>query len=598
MCVLHVAAGLNTGGLPDFWRDMYWATSIAYGERFPLSGPPIDQFMELGPWWFYLLAAPVWLTHRIAFASAFLQLLASAKYFLAWRLGTRAVDARFGTIYAVCTAVAGWSTASFWFPSHPAVVETTLLLLAWATWRCWTRLSLGNAVVYGLAAAACFHAHPTTATYIVASGIALLCRHCSWRAFALLGVSASIVLLSLLPPWLDPTPAIIGGPKAFSSYATNEWAVDFFSRVLPSLRGVFVNGAWMSFLVMTKWNAAGVHFAWWLYCACLAFAGAGVLLLKPDQRHLRFWFAGGLCFVVVQIVFLTLIRNFTSIWMVISCLPPVSVSLAIGWYGWFGSGSVSRRRFAAGLLIVYAVLVVAPFGLFLRNIQVMRLMDANPLFNISDVGETYKTAPVPFVNVRDMERFAGELCAPVTLHARLGAAVENAYAVPERNACGRWPDLYFSGADNPGVHLAGIPARAVAAIGLPPDRTIGHMAMYSRVQAIAPAEGTRATALERMQVSPSWAPGPPTANLYEFESGAADVAVFTARATFSAMRIDGVAAADRPAKLLFTDGKMFAYGCAGCAEAERVHWRAQLFGVARNFDVIVLRSTSGGSVSR
>ena len=184
MCVLHVAAGLNTGGLPDFWRDMYWATSIAYGERFPLSGPPIDQFMELGPWWFYLLAAPVWLTHRIAFASAFLQLLASAKYFLAWRLGTRAVDARFGTIYAVCTAVAGWSTASFWFPSHPAVVETTLLLLAWATWRCWTRLSLGNAVVYGLAAAACFHAHPTTATYIVASGIALLCRHCSWRADA------------------------------------------------------------------------------------------------------------------------------------------------------------------------------------------------------------------------------------------------------------------------------------------------------------------------------------------------------------------------------------------------------------------------------
>ena len=87
MCVIHIAAGLNSGGVTDFWRDMYWATTIASGERFPLAGPPINNLIELGPWWFYLLALPLWLTHRIAAASAFMHLLSALKYVLAWRLG-------------------------------------------------------------------------------------------------------------------------------------------------------------------------------------------------------------------------------------------------------------------------------------------------------------------------------------------------------------------------------------------------------------------------------------------------------------------------------------------------------------------------------
>lgn len=48
MLAVHVLAGMNSGGMADFWRDMYWATSIAHGERFPLAGPQIYQPGRVG----------------------------------------------------------------------------------------------------------------------------------------------------------------------------------------------------------------------------------------------------------------------------------------------------------------------------------------------------------------------------------------------------------------------------------------------------------------------------------------------------------------------------------------------------------------------
>ncbi|HEX6834880.1 MAG TPA: hypothetical protein VF132_15180, partial [Rudaea sp.] len=194
MLAVHVAGGLRSAGVLDFWRDMYWATVIANGERFPLSGPPINGLVELGPWWFYVLALPLWLTHRIAAAAAFLQLLAALKYPLAWRLGTRLVDARFGLALAVGLAVAGWSTSAFWFPSHPALVETTVLLLAFVVRRGWNRFGTATALLFGLAAAACLHAHPTTVLYIAAGGSMLLVRHRSWATLARLALAAIVVL--------------------------------------------------------------------------------------------------------------------------------------------------------------------------------------------------------------------------------------------------------------------------------------------------------------------------------------------------------------------------------------------------------------------
>ncbi len=592
MLAVHVVAGLNTSGVADFWRDMYWATVIAHGERFPLAGPPINNLLELGPWWFYLLALPIWLTERIAVASAFLQALAALKYVLAWRLGTRLIDARFGFAFAASLAVAGWSAAAMWFPSHPALTETALLLLAFALWRCWDRFNLGAALLFGLAAAACVHAHPTTAPYIAVGGAALLHRHRGWRSAGLLAIAAAVVALSLLPPWFDAGTAVPTQQITLATYANRDIGVDLLKRIPALLYALPLGGAWSGLLSMTKWSDSTVAIAWWAYCACLAMAVVGVALLRSERRVLRRWFAAALALLVCQVLFLAIVRPFTPIWMAPSCLPPLAFAVAIGWYGWFCAESRVRRAAGVGACALYVALALAPLNLFLRRLHSVRALEVNTYMNIADVGHRYTTVPAYVTTVRELDRIAAATCAPATLHLRLGALMEGTSASALRNACGRWPEVNFSGAENPGAHVAGIPAQVAASIGIAPERTAGGMGFYSRVHAIAPAHGARIAGLRRMEV----ARRPPreaaaTANVYEFDTNAADIVGLANRyPMYSGLAVRSVDANGRAASRRYTDGRLFLYACAGCVAGERVRWRVELDAVAENIDVAVIEA--------
>ena len=339
MLCIHIMAGLNSGGLVDFWRDTYWASSIAQGQHFPLSGPAIYELFELGPWWFYLLAVPVWLTRRIASAAVLIQVLAAAKYFLARYIGTRWVDARFGFAFAVGMGVAGWSTVPMMFPSHPAVVETTILLLVLASSRCWVNFSVGNALLFSLAAAACIHAHPTAATYPMVAGLTLLYRHRSWKAFVFICLAVGIVLLSLLPPWLDFAPVPEGMARPLTKYADHDLGIEPWSRVLPLIRALFIDGAWSGLLLRTPLSQGSAQVALAIYCLCLALALSGVFLLRSNRGKLRRWWLAALLMMTFQSIFLVAIRAKTTMWMIPSALPPVALLIAIGWYGWLGAGS-------------------------------------------------------------------------------------------------------------------------------------------------------------------------------------------------------------------------------------------------------------------
>ena len=47
----------------DLARDIGIALGIVDLERWPLSGPPLNGTLHLGPVWYYVLALPLWLTH-------------------------------------------------------------------------------------------------------------------------------------------------------------------------------------------------------------------------------------------------------------------------------------------------------------------------------------------------------------------------------------------------------------------------------------------------------------------------------------------------------------------------------------------------------
>jgi len=591
---IHIAAARNIVGIPDFWRDMYWATSIAHGERFPLSGPPIYHLIELGPWWYYLLALPILATNSITAAAIFGQVLAATKYVLAWRIGTRAVDARFGLAFCVSVALAGWSTAALVFPSHTALVETTVLLLALATWRCRDRLSFGNACLFGLACAACVHAHPSTAPCIVVASAVLLFRHRSPTTLLWLCLAAAVVLLSLAPPFFDQTALDepgFGPRKSLATYAEHDLGVNVWSRLPHMLAGLGTGGAWTGFLLMTPWQMPAIRFAFALHSVCLVFALCGLFLLWRKRRPLLRWLGYALLLLLAQCAFLLNIRSGTPVWMTQSCLVPLAFLIALGWYGWFIAEKRVWRVIAIGVFAVYASLDLAPFLRYLRHVHFNRIMpDSNPLADISGGGAVFEEQPIPFYSVAQLDRLSPSLCEPMVLHARLATVVEHALAAPVRNACGFWPELHYSGVAPGARHAAGVSARAVSAIGIVPHRLVAGIAWYSEVHPIAPPQGLALTRLERMRVMPDATYvgfGPHT---YEFDAQPRDVVALTNRFNLIApLEVGKITVNGQAPRKAFDEGDSLLYVCSGCTNAV-AHWRIELNAIEENIDVAVIAS--------
>jgi len=598
MIGLHVVAGANTSGLSDYWRDMYWATAIAHGERFPLHGPQIYQLFELGPWWFYVLALPLALTGSVTLATAFAQVLAAAKYLLAWRLGLRLGDARLGFAFAASLAIAGWSMLPLMFPSHTGLVETTLLLLAFATWRCWRRFSPADAVLFGLAGAACLHAHPTTLSCIALCGCAVLWRHRSPAAAGWMALAAAIVVASLLPPWLDRDGAVAGALKTVPDYVGADIGVHPMRRIPEVARSVVLGGAWWGLLLMTRWNATAALLAWWLFCACLVSAACGLLRVRRrDPLLFRVALGAGAVF-AMQVAFIVLLRPVTPMWMVPSCLPPLALAIAIGWYGWLGDARPWLRAAAAVAMAIYVGLSLAPFSIELRDVRAVRVMPGvNPFFDVIERSDRYINVAVPFYPVRRIERLAKTLCGPAVLHARLAAVMEATFASPVRNACGRWPELRYGGVAGDGRHVAGLLPAMARAAGIVPGRVVAGMALYDDVRAIAPASGGISTPLRRLQIDPDSGPGPLAPSTYDFEAAGGDVVVLTNRMpNAGSLQVRRIDAAGQPARLLGDDGGSRAYSCEECGKDEAVRWRVELTAIERNLDLVVLPHAPAGAV--
>jgi hypothetical protein len=592
MLLVHAVAGMHSGGVSDSWRDLYWATKIAHGEAFPLAGPPIYGLGELGPWWFYLLALPVGLFGTVTAGAVFVQLLAGAKYFLAWRLGTRLVDARFGLACAGALAIAGWSTIPFWFPSHPAVVETMLLLLFGATWRCWQELSFGNALLFGLAAGACVTAHPTTIGYVCGAGLVLLWHAPSLRSFGHLVLAAFIVVLMMAPPWFDPAPH--SGVRSVATYLGTDIAVAPWRRIPAMLRSAVIGGAWNGFLLMTRWSEHVARIAWLAVCACLMICAAGLLLLKRERTELRIAaVAAGAAF-IAQAAFLVLLRPITPMWMLSSLLPPLALLLALGWYGGFTSERVALRALAGTAFAIGVALSLTPFGLFLRTVHSFRYPKGGDAYgNTIELSKGFSETPAAHYPVRRLDKLAPTLCEPAVLHARLAWAVEQSLEVPLRLACGHWPELRFGGREGEGPHVAGLLPRAATASGIEPDRVVAGMAIYEHVVPIAPASGGRPTVLKRDQIPPDLPPDVFASFHVEFEARGADVVVLTNRfSNVVPLKVRAAVANGTAAQLRDDDGGSLIYVCAGCESAATVHWRLDIDGIEGNIDLVVLQAPS------
>lgn len=490
LLIVHLAAAWRSCGVPDSWRDVYFATRIVNGQEFPLAGPPIYGIFQLGPWWYYLLALPIALGGKAVGAAVLTQLLAFLKYPLAFRFGRQWRDARLGFFLVAALALSGWAYVPMMFPTHTALVEAAVFALAITVMQGRERFDLRAALAYGIASAVCVHAHPTTLPYLIGGGLVLIHAH-RGRGVAGVALAVAIVAASLAPSWLAGAAERSAQIGSIQGYAQKGWQGLPPGRLLHLAGGFIGGGVDYGYRWMTRWRAGAADLAVALHGLVLLSALAGYLRAALTGRRTPLRTAAIVAgLTVLDLAFLVALRAETPIWMASSALPLFALLYALGWDELADAGP-RRAAALATAVVAGALLALTPTSFFVRRLESVRVpASANPLMDVAAFPASGSTeVEISRISVRDLEALAPDYCDGVELHGELASAFERALAQPVALACGDDARLRYAGTDRAMRHEVGLTRTVWARLGLVPERFVDELGVSRRLRPVAPAEG-------------------------------------------------------------------------------------------------------------
>jgi hypothetical protein len=447
----------------DGMRDLVAAWDIISGARLPLAGPVINESVHLGPVWFYILAIPLAISHSLTITLLFVGVLAGLKFWLAEAIGRQAVGARFGLLFAAALAMPGWSLLTPIIFTHTALIETSMLAVAY----CLLRLAQGGSprwwLSFGILQALALHTHPVTVLLLVllppvcwmrfARGDCELAREMRW-----LGLGIVAGLLPFLPSLLFEAERNWKGFEQLGRFASGHAPI---AEVLaaPSLwYGIAIRGPDMLFSHLAS-PVAG-EFARWLWIALLLAALLGCIRaarLVSTRRNLLVT----LLVICISLLLLAALRDRTTYYMALAWIPFWSVLITLGWW--------SLVRKSAGLVMVGAA-TLCTFG----SVSVVQRMEQGfvqlPIMSVHDVRLVSPTFGLPVIPAWRIERFGRDVCTkpvPVVLHGPLGQSYDSVLGLPGRMACGDTPWVTVGGgaAEAGAVHLLGLTPAQLRGLG-------------------------------------------------------------------------------------------------------------------------------------
>lgn len=475
------AATHATGGA-DLFRDLYFAQRIAQLEEFPTEGPVIGGLLKLGPIWFYLLALPYALGGS-AGALAFIGALSGAKYALAYLLSRlHGVSVSASLLWPAALALPTWSSLELIAPTHTSIVVSSLLALAIAVCG-WKGRSPAGAVLIGLLAGLCLHAHPTTLV-LVSCALAVAMRRSMREGRALRGVilMACGVLLLVFPVLLQlAAPEHDGGLERLAHWAGTDTAVEPFQRFPDFFAGVLWLGPVS--IVTELWLAPEVE-PWRVRAlggCVLSFAGIGMLRLIADPGR-RARVLGLLFLLALQTLFVLLLRPISPYWMVLAHTPLLAVLIASG-FAAFASTRFARRLVAAALLGLAGVSQALLFGFLVDPPAEMTFpayAEGSP--GIMDIAQ----APIGRIHVSHLrvsvpriERAAAEACGASVLHGHLAHLTDISFGLGFRRHCEQFALPRLGGAHVEGERaLAGLNRSAAAALNCADESTKAGVSLH------------------------------------------------------------------------------------------------------------------------
>jgi len=440
----------------DFARDLGIALEIANGQNWPLSGPPLNGTLHLGPMWYYLLAIPLAITHSWIAVAMTIGVIAALKFPLAYALGSRLVDPAFGLLWAVMLGLPGWNSFEVLLIEHTSLVATCVLGFLWMLLRYHetgaARFLHGLSLMYALA----LHAHPSTLALMLV-GAPVIWRSWSgtsgrWRE---LFIAAFMFLLPFLPFVAAQIATGSADLRAAANYFSDTGGLGRISDIPSTARGVLATGPQVirGSVLQLDGAWAGAFTIFYVLVWAVVIAGlASSLAARLARRAAMF----GIAIVLVIGVSVVLIRAYTPYYMSYVIL---TLLLGLAAFGLRAAIAVRGIRYPAWLAIVgvSTLPIVVSAGVARTFSSGSYPFAVAPLF---DIKQPYaQGAALPFVPAYAMAAIGDALCADRALvaHGVLGFHLLHDYALETKLRCAAPPGVLIGGkepADMP--HLTGL----------------------------------------------------------------------------------------------------------------------------------------------
>jgi len=479
----------------DLARDVGIALDIVDGIAYPLQGPVLAPMLardfHLGPAWYYLLAVPIALTRSWLATVLTVGLLAAAKFPLAYAVGTRLLDWRFGLIWALMLLLPGWITFEPLLVLHQSLISTCTLALLW----CCIRYEQDGRGIHLVAAAFLLalapHAHPSMYGLVVVAVVVLLRRWLIAGHPAGVGfVAAAAFIVPFAPYLVDQARHGFPAIAAAGTYFASTGGPGSLRNLPALLRGIVWTGPET---VLHDFADAGVSASMvvaFAYAATYAVAIAGLTgwLLQGAHRRLIVASIGLVLALAASVV---LVRATTPYYMTYVVSVPLCGLVALGLRA--SADLPPLSRLVPPIAAVVAVLSLAATAASASALSTGRYRFAfMPLFDVQ--ASPSRGAEVPFMPAYAMAKGGRVLCAQreVVVHGAYAVHLTHDYAIEARLGCSGRPSIQLGGAlPRDAVHLAGIAEPIAHALRAKAADRIGPLVLVPLAQVLAPAQGMR-----------------------------------------------------------------------------------------------------------
>lgn len=587
LVLLQMWTASGMAGTPDTLRDLYFAQQIAAGQQWPLTGPVIYNTLHLGPLWYYLLGAAMWVVPHPLTVPVLTAAIAALKFPLAYTIGRRYGGTRLGLLFALACFAPGWASFILAAMTHTTVVETAMLFGLWSALHYRDAPGAGRAALLGVAAAAMFHAHPTTlliGTLLVVYAIAA--THGTAPRLRDLAIVAGVGLLSLAPMFVDQMQSGFSDLHTIGSYSSRDPALPTPSRVAAMLLSFAGYGAeytlryWLEVPPPLRRAVMLLHLSALTVCAGLA--------LNAPSRERRRIAVVLLILLPLQSAFVLALRPITPFWMIFAHLPPAAALVALGLDRLCDLGRTARTA---------AVALVALWSIW--SLAIHRVLSAPPeralvstdppekhgLMNVIRRTTNGEHHTILLLAMRDRYAITAPLCAPSTLYAHYAEFIDQSLGTGLLVRCGRSDQIAVGGPPRERA-LIGLRDYAWRQLGAEPQQRITHLG-YSSVTRVLQAGTPSPPAVPGMFPAHPNLPSAPLDFVVQGETSAGEFVAVTHRAAFyEPFEVKSATADGRPVDAIYRDHITTIFRAPQGNAGAQIAWRITVHASRDHVDVV------------